>query len=99
MLHISQMEKPRCSATIEKIRLRRAVVLPVDSQKFSSSGCQSDIQASRLAMRDVLFVGSFMSGSAGQAVDERRLRLVRYPRGTEPLRWAALGPRLLAQAE
>src|SRR5271155_193030 len=41
-----------CSATIDQIRLRRAVTLPLVSQKVVSSGFQSEIQ-----------VGSFDIGS------------------------------------
>src|SRR5215831_13292228 len=44
MLQISQIEKPRCSATIDQMRLRRAMNLPFDSQYFSFSGSQSEIQ-------------------------------------------------------
>src|SRR5262249_33980097 len=45
MLQSSQIENPRCSAKIDQIRLRRAMNLPRDSQNFSSSGFQSEIQA------------------------------------------------------
>src|SRR5260370_27098691 len=45
MLQTSQIEKPRCSAKIDQIRLRRAINLPLDSQYFSSSGFQFEIQA------------------------------------------------------
>src|SRR3984957_20919070 len=55
MLHISQIEKPRCSARIEKIRLRRATALPFASQNFVSSGFHSAIQVSRLLIANVLF--------------------------------------------
>jgi hypothetical protein len=44
MLHISQIEKPRCSARIDQTRLRRAIHFPLDSQKAVSSGFQSEIQ-------------------------------------------------------
>src|SRR5216683_2206672 len=44
MLQISQTEKPICSATIDQIRLRRAMNLPLEFQNFSSSGFQSEIQ-------------------------------------------------------
>src|SRR3954453_20906305 len=44
MLQTSQIEKPICSATIDQIRLRRAIRFPRVSQNASSSGCQSDIQ-------------------------------------------------------
>src|SRR5262249_8237595 len=44
MLQISQIEKPRCSATIDQMRLRRAMTLPSAFQNFSSSGFQSAIQ-------------------------------------------------------
>src|SRR5215467_90878 len=43
MLQINQIEKPRCSATIDQIRLRRAINLPFESQNFSFSGSQSVI--------------------------------------------------------
>src|SRR5262249_1826018 len=43
MLQINQIEKPRCSATIDQIRLRWAMALPSDFQNFSSSGFQSAI--------------------------------------------------------
>lgn len=38
MREIIQIEKPRCSARIDQIRLRLARNLPLDSQNFSSSG-------------------------------------------------------------
>src|ERR1700755_975746 len=44
MLQISQTENPMCSATIDQIRLRRAMVLPVVFQNVSSSGFHSEIQ-------------------------------------------------------
>src|SRR5712691_3562678 len=44
MLQISQIEKPRCSATIDQMRLRRAMNLPFDSQYALFSGSQSEIQ-------------------------------------------------------
>src|SRR5690348_2981891 len=44
MLQISHTENPICSATIDQIRLRRAMVLPVAFQNASSSGLQSEIQ-------------------------------------------------------
>src|SRR6478736_8305613 len=43
-LQISQTEKPRCSAKIDQIRLRRATCLPPPSQNSGSSGRQSSIQ-------------------------------------------------------
>src|SRR5215469_1156351 len=43
MLQMSQIEKPRCSATIDQIRFRRAIALPSAFQNFSSSGFQSEI--------------------------------------------------------
>ena len=42
-----QMQKPMCSARIEKTRLRRATVRPVASQNAGSSGRQSSIQCRR----------------------------------------------------
>src|SRR5579863_5852764 len=44
MLQINQTENPMCSATIDQIRLRRAITLPLVSQKVRSSGFQSEIQ-------------------------------------------------------
>lgn len=44
MLHSIHTLNPTCSAKIEKIRLRRAVALPVVSQNSGSSGRQSSIQ-------------------------------------------------------
>jgi hypothetical protein len=52
MLQISHTENPMCSATIDQIKLRRAVTLPLVSQKVGSSGFQSEIQ-----------IGSFEVGS------------------------------------
>src|SRR5262249_19244383 len=43
MLQISQTEKPMCSATIDQMRLRRAINLPLAFQNFSFSGSQSEI--------------------------------------------------------
>src|ERR1700730_5721547 len=44
MLQISQPENPICSATIDQMRLRRAMTLPLESQNVLSSGFQSEIQ-------------------------------------------------------
>src|SRR5258707_7866486 len=44
MLQVSQIEKPICSATIDQIKLRRAMNLPLEFQNLSSSGFQSEIQ-------------------------------------------------------
>src|ERR1700751_1756348 len=55
MLQISQIEKPRCSATIDQIRLRRAMALPPEFQNFSSSGFQSAIhRVLRVVIEDFL---------------------------------------------
>ena len=43
-LQISQTEKPRCSAKIDQIRLRRATCRPPPSQNSGSSGRQSSTQ-------------------------------------------------------
>src|ERR671924_314190 len=45
--HIVHTENPRCSEKIENARLRRAMRLPVVSQKVVSSGRQSSIQWGR----------------------------------------------------
>src|SRR5215475_832253 len=56
MLHTSQIEKPRCSAKIDQMRLRWAMALPVDFQNVSSSGFQSEIQVGfRLLINPVPF--------------------------------------------
>src|SRR5262249_33922329 len=59
MLQMSQIEKPRCSATIDQMRLRWAMNLPVDFQNVSSSGFHSKIQ---LGLR--LLIKVFLSGGA-----------------------------------
>ena len=41
MLHTNHTEKPMFSATIDQNRLRRAIDLPVRSQKTGSSGSHS----------------------------------------------------------
>src|SRR5437763_10092762 len=57
MRQSSQIEKPRNSATTDQMRLRRAMYLPVDSQNFSFSGFQSEIQA-----RFRLLISTFLCG-------------------------------------
>src|SRR5437588_9998167 len=57
MLQSSQIEKPRNSATTDQMRLRRAMYLPVDSQNFSFSGFQSEIQ-----VRFRLLISTFLCG-------------------------------------
>ena len=47
IVHRTQMLKPMCSAKIEKIRLRRAMLRPVVSQNWSFSGSQWSIQCPR----------------------------------------------------
>src|SRR3954467_14216265 len=65
ILQTSQIEKPRCSATIDQIRLRRAIRLPRVSQNVSSSGRQSTIQLlCRSRIESVLFRS--VSPSAGR---------------------------------
>src|SRR5258707_15662486 len=44
MLQMSQIEKPRCSAKIDQVRLRCAMDFPLDFQNVSSSGSHSEIQ-------------------------------------------------------
>src|SRR5262245_27549536 len=44
MLQMSQIEKPRCSAKIDQMRLRWTIDLPVDFRNVSSSGSHSEIQ-------------------------------------------------------
>src|ERR1700722_3654088 len=55
MLQISQTENPICSATIDQMRLRRAITLPFEFQNVSSSGFHSEIQAGSLLIRDFPF--------------------------------------------
>src|SRR5262245_49082035 len=63
MLHSNQIEKPRCSATIDHMRLRRAIVLPLVLQNVSSSGFQSEIQVElRLLIAAILWWGGDVRG-------------------------------------
>src|SRR5271168_4285914 len=56
MLQISQTENPICSATIDQMRLRRAMNLPFEFQNVSSSGFQSEIQVGSFEfIRNFLF--------------------------------------------
>src|SRR5262249_40767640 len=72
MLQISQIENPRCSATIDQMRFRRAMNLPLDSQYFSFSGSQSEIQVVfRSPMRDFPF------STIRVIADQRKSRLPR----------------------
>src|SRR5947209_5400602 len=57
MLQLSQIEKPRCSATIDQMRLRRAMALPLEFQYLSSSGFQSEIQVVFRLLIRVSFFG------------------------------------------
>src|SRR3974377_987162 len=50
MLQISQTENPMCSATIDQIRLRRAMNLPLEFQNVSFSGFQSELQVRSLEL-------------------------------------------------
>src|SRR5262245_17884792 len=59
MLQMSQIEKPRCSAKIDQMRLRWAMNLPVDFQNVSSSGFHSEIQ-----LELGLLIRVFLSGGA-----------------------------------
>src|SRR2546423_15216511 len=76
MLQMSQMENPRCSAKIDRMRLRRETNLPVDCQNFSSSGFQSEIQAGLS-----LLISAFLSGGVGGLGPPRRVSFAkRVPR-------------------
>jgi hypothetical protein len=44
IVHSTQIEKPRCSAKIEKARFLRAIRRPPAAQNAASSGFQSSIQ-------------------------------------------------------
>src|SRR5215475_5151582 len=72
MLQTNQIEKPRCSATIDQMRLRRAIDLPLVFQNVSSSGFQSEIQVElRLLIAAILWWGGTVRGgtqSSSQAV-------------------------------
>src|SRR5436309_2752019 len=59
MLQISQTETPICSATIDQMRLRRAMTLPLVFQNVSSSGFQSEIQVGSFGL-----IGDFLSKRA-----------------------------------
>src|SRR5258708_3204710 len=63
MLQISQTENPMCSATIDQMRLRRAMTLPLVFQNVSSSAFQSEIQAGFEVGFGVL-IGNFLSEEA-----------------------------------
>ncbi len=65
-LQISQTEKPRCSAKIDQIRLRRATRRPVDSQNSGSSGRQSSIQRPVRAGRGAVVVCVMPPSKAAQ---------------------------------
>src|ERR1700738_837468 len=56
MLQISQTENPICSATIDQMRLRRAMTLPLEFQNVSSSGFHSEIQVGSCVL-----IGVFLS--------------------------------------
>src|SRR5215510_9303257 len=93
MLQISQIEKPRCSATIDQMRLRRAMNLPLDSQYFSFSGSQSEIQVVfRSLMRDFPFWNDARSSRA--AVGQKKGRPQR--RSKASFRAAALPVRSIS---
>ncbi|OIQ74472.1 hypothetical protein GALL_438740 [mine drainage metagenome] len=55
MLQISQTENPMCSATIDQMRLRRAMTLPFEFQNASSSGFQSEIQVGSFELMRISF--------------------------------------------
>src|SRR5215471_914977 len=67
MLQMSQIEKPRCSATIDQMRFRWAMNLPVDFQNVSSSGFQSEIQVG-LRLLISMFLSGWGTPLRGQAV-------------------------------
>src|SRR5262245_60924875 len=56
MLQTSQIEKPRCSATIDQMRLRRATACPLDFQYVSFSGSQSEIHVDDLLLKNLVMV-------------------------------------------
>src|SRR5712671_3716270 len=80
MLQISQTENPICSATIDQMRLRRAMTLPLEFQNFSSSGFQSVIQVGSFWL-----IGDFLSGieaCSGEAPVRRCQNSDEWSRGT-----------------
>src|SRR5579863_8845272 len=86
MLQISQIEKPRCSARIEKIRLRRAIALPLVSQNTASSGFQSEIQLEPRFIRSCpkpLWIGHFGHARPNPVKLDHPQRAVIDPQATE----------------
>src|SRR5215468_6327186 len=75
MLQISQIEKPRCSATIDQIRLRRAMAFPFEFQYFSSSGFQSEIQLVVLLIEEFPCLNGHNRGYLNRWCDVRPVRL------------------------
>src|SRR5215469_1785104 len=77
---IAQTENPICSATIDQIRLRRAMNLPLDSQNFSSSGFQSAIQLGFCSLiRDVLFKSQASLRAPGKPqLGGRKIRMIGF---------------------
>src|ERR1700738_3412383 len=77
MLQISQTENPICSATIDQIRLRRAMTLPLVFQNVSSSGFHSEIHVGFCSL-----IGDFLSNGASH---RDRLRGIGARSGAAPV--------------
>src|SRR5665647_3520116 len=89
MLQISQTENPICSATIDQMRLRRAITLPLEFQNVSSSGFQSEIQVGSCVL-----IGSFLSTVSGVRPRGMEARsgeapVWRYRNSDDWFRWTA----------
>src|SRR5689334_3967876 len=74
MLQISQTENPMCSATIDQMRLRRAIDLPLEFQNASSSGFQSEIQVGSFELIRKFLFDRRAGWRAWERVLERRGR-------------------------
>src|SRR5580692_3002320 len=101
MLQISQTENPICSATIDQMRLRLAMNLPLDSQNFSSSGFQSEIHVDMLIA--LSFVLSCSSRSIGRSRGQQKTpclegRDIAFPPEQRRCCWPVIGPGTLAVA-
>src|SRR4029077_9508648 len=92
MLQMSQIEKPRCSAKIDQMRLRCAMDLPVDFQNVSSSGFQSAIQVEvRFLISLFLFGWRWRCWEGNSAAGgEQREKNAAARRSKRPSRAAAL---------
>src|SRR5712675_976569 len=79
MLQISQTENPMCSATIDQMRLRRAMTLPLEFQNVSFSGFQSEIQVGSFELIEISFSERVEPPSSGIALPKAWGRVLGRP--------------------